>query len=118
MDFSKRLTTLRQQKGLTQEQLAPLVKMSRSALSLYELGKREPDFGALCSFADFFGTSTDYLLCRVDALELYLQPRPEEDDQFLSRVANMEGPYGEPLSQELRDIIREVVREEIARQKP
>jgi len=61
-NFSKRLTDLRQSKGLTQNELAELVNVSRSALSLYELGKREPDYETLVRLADFFDVSVDYLL--------------------------------------------------------
>jgi transcriptional regulator with XRE-family HTH domain len=63
--FADCLTRLRQEKGLTQTELAELVSISRSALSLYELGKREPDFKTLEKLADFFGVSIDYLLGRT-----------------------------------------------------
>lgn len=64
MNFPERLISLRQDKGLTQNDLANLVQISRSALSLYELGKREPDFSILSKLAQFFGVTTDYLLGR------------------------------------------------------
>lgn len=69
MSFSKRIIELRQKKGLTQNELADLVQISRSALSLYEIGKRQPDFDTLQRMADFFNVTTDYLLGRTDLLE-------------------------------------------------
>lgn len=64
MDFAKRLTLLREQKGLTQDEMAKKLNISRSALSLWEIGKREPNFETLKLLADFFGVSVDYLLGR------------------------------------------------------
>lgn len=42
-DFKNRLKELRKAKGLTQDELAENLKMSRSAISSYERGIREPD---------------------------------------------------------------------------
>lgn len=64
--FSKRLTALRNQHKLTQKELADKLNIGRSALSLYEIGQREPDLQLLCKMADFFQVSTDYLLGRTD----------------------------------------------------
>ncbi len=60
--FSRRLKELRLSNNLTQDGLAEKLSISRSALSLYELGKREPDFDTLCSISKFFNVSVDYLL--------------------------------------------------------
>lgn len=62
--FPERLKNLRKEKELTQTQLAKMIGISRGALSLYETGKREPDYCTLQKFADFFNVSTDYLLGR------------------------------------------------------
>lgn len=62
--FGKRIVSLRKEKGLTQSELANRIGISRSALSLYEIEKREPDTGTLLELANYFGVSTDYLLGR------------------------------------------------------
>lgn len=64
MKLGERLKYLRLQKGLTQEQLAEIIGISRSALSMYELDQREPDLGTLIKIADYFSVTTDYLLGR------------------------------------------------------
>lgn len=64
--FSKRLTELRNQEKLTQKELAAKLNLGRGALSLYEIGQREPDLQTLSRMADFFQVSTDYLLGRTD----------------------------------------------------
>lgn len=64
--FSKRLKKLREEKGLTQEQLADILKITRSRLSMYEQGKREPSFELQEAIADFFNVDLDYLMGRTD----------------------------------------------------
>lgn len=66
MDLGERIKYLRLQKNMTQEQLAEVIGISRSALSMYELNQREPDLNTIIKFADFFQVSTDYLLGRLD----------------------------------------------------
>ncbi len=77
MKFKNNLTELRQESGLSQEKLAKQLNISRSALSLYELGLRSPDYETLQKFADFFNVTTDYLLGRVPlkhVKEVYRSP--------------------------------------------
>lgn len=62
----ERLKSLRESEGLTQQELADRLQITRSALSLYETNKREPDNETIRKFADFFEVTTDYLLGRVD----------------------------------------------------
>ncbi|MDI3508754.1 MAG: hypothetical protein PWP48_1345 [Clostridiales bacterium] len=62
----ERLVKLRKERKMTQEELANILGISRSALSLYETNKRQPDFQTICRLADFFNVSVDYLLDRTD----------------------------------------------------
>ena len=64
--FSDRLVELRRKYGLTQKELAKILNITRSALSLYELGKREPDSEIYKSIADYFDITLDYLLGRSE----------------------------------------------------
>lgn len=66
--FKKRLISLRKKKKLTQDELAKILGISRGALSMYEIGQREPDFATLKKIADFFHISTDYLLGRTNIM--------------------------------------------------
>ena len=45
--LSDMLTYLRKRKGLSQQELANTLKISRSAIGMYETGKREPDLKLL-----------------------------------------------------------------------
>jgi transcriptional regulator with XRE-family HTH domain len=57
---------LRDKLGLTQEELSGKLGISRAALSHYETNRREPDYLTLCSIADYYQVSLDYILCRTD----------------------------------------------------
>lgn len=61
-----RLRELRRTKGLTLKEVGALVGVAESTMSLYESGKRQPDYEMLQTLAEFFGVSTDYLLGRSD----------------------------------------------------
>ena len=67
MKFNERLKELRLSRELTQEEFAKRIGISRSAVGLYETGKREPDFETLELFADFFNVDMNYLLGKTDA---------------------------------------------------
>ena len=59
------LTLLRKERGLTQEELADKLHISRSGYAHYESGERKPSVDVLIIIADFYGTSIDYLLGRT-----------------------------------------------------
>lgn len=61
--FSERLTALRKARDLSQDDVAKLLNISRSRISMYEQGKRQPDFEMLEAIADFYNVNMDYLLC-------------------------------------------------------
>lgn len=58
----ERIKALRTIFGLTQEELAKELDISRSSLSLYETGKREPDYELLRKICKYFNVTADYLL--------------------------------------------------------
>ncbi len=60
--FPQRLTSLRRERGLTQEGLAELICKRRSTVSGYETENKEPSINTICFLAHFFGVSIDYLI--------------------------------------------------------
>jgi len=60
--FGKRIVELRKRQGLTQAELARSLGISRSALSLYEIEKREPDIETLSKLSSLFKVSVGYIL--------------------------------------------------------
>lgn len=65
-ELGRRLTKLREEKGLTQKKLAKLLNMSNGTISNYENNVHSPDPNTLCRLADFYGVTTDYLLGRTN----------------------------------------------------
>ena len=59
--FSEALKNLRTSHKLTQEELAKKLRISRSAIGMYESGDREPDFETLEAIADLFNTDMNTL---------------------------------------------------------
>ena len=62
MDFQERLFTLRRQAGLSQEELANLLNVTRQAVQKWEAGASRPDMDNLMSLAEYFNVSLDYLV--------------------------------------------------------
>lgn len=60
--FSERLKLLRKEKGLKQKELARLLDIEPSKYNKWENRKSSPGYNTLCELANFFGSTTDYLL--------------------------------------------------------
>ena len=90
-----RIAALRREAGFSQAELARRLKISASAMGMYEQGRREPSAEILVSMARELNVSTDYLLTgqprthtearqaastllnRVAAAEKHLETRPD-----------------------------------------
>ena len=59
-----RIKELRKQRKERQEDVAPLIGVTRGAYANIENGKREADYETLTTLADHFGVTVDYLLGR------------------------------------------------------
>ena len=64
--FSETLSRLRKQAQLTQADLADRLGISKSAVSMYERGQREPELELLQAMADVFSVSVSALLGREE----------------------------------------------------
>ena len=62
VDFGNLLKRLRAQEGMTQQQLADKLGVTKSVVSYYELQERYPSPEILIKLASIFHVSTDYLL--------------------------------------------------------
>lgn len=60
--LSERIRELREQKNISQKQLADIMHISQSSISEYESGNQQPPLEMIVKLADFFDVSTDYLL--------------------------------------------------------
>ena len=62
MTFSEKLLKLRKREGVSQEELANRLEVSRQAVSRWELGTAMPDAPKLFQLSRIFGVTADYLL--------------------------------------------------------
>jgi len=62
LEFSEKLQELRKSRGLTQEELAELLYVSRTAISKWESGRGYPSIDSLKEISKFFSVSIDDLL--------------------------------------------------------
>ena len=62
----RRIRDMREDMDLSQKQVAEALSVTQQAYSNYELGTRDIPTDILIKLADFFGTSTDYILNRTD----------------------------------------------------
>lgn len=64
-DFSRTLSLLRQERGISQRQAAKALGISQALLSHYENGAREPGLVFVVRACDFYSVSADFLLGRT-----------------------------------------------------
>ena len=60
--IAKRLSELRKEKGVKQDEIAELLNVKRATVANYETGKRAPDYETIIKLADYYGVSCDYIL--------------------------------------------------------
>ena len=73
MDLGKKIMTMRNEKNLSQEQLAEKLNVTRQTISNWENGKFYPDIDSLVNLSKFFNVSLDVLLNYDDKVLDYLK---------------------------------------------
>lgn len=66
-----RIKDLREDRDLTQKEISQYLNISQIAYSYYEINKRSIPLEILSKLADFYNTSTDYLLYRTNEIKPY-----------------------------------------------
>ena len=62
----ERIRNFREDRDLTQKQVAEMLGMSQTGYSKYETGENDIPTQILIKLADYYNTTTDYLLGRTD----------------------------------------------------
>lgn len=109
-NFQNILKSLRKANGLTQDELAKILKISRSTIGMYENGSREPDYETLESIADFFNVDIDYLLGRTSKTTIIPDTHYYFNDDARDLAQFM---FENPEYKVLFDASRKVKREDI-----
>lgn len=86
MELNEKLQLLRKQKGLTQEELAEKLYVSRTAVSKWESGRGMPGIDSLKAISRFFAVSLDDLLSGDALLSIAENERREREASVRRRV--------------------------------
>lgn len=60
--FANRFKKLREERGLSQSDLAKELNISRGSVSFYENGSRSPDIKVLADICNYFHVTSDYMI--------------------------------------------------------
>ena len=85
----KKLQELRKNKGLTQEELAEKLFVSRTAVSKWESGRGYPSIDSLKEIARFFSVTIDDLICSDEMISLAENEKREFADKYISLICNV-----------------------------
>lgn len=85
MEFHEKLQALRKQRGLTQEELAQMLYVSRTAVSKWESGRGYPNIDSLKAIAAHFSVTVDELLSCDEVLTI----AEDEQKQSQSRLCDL-----------------------------
>lgn len=98
MEFSEKITRLRRKAGLSQEQLADQLGVTRQSVSKWESGSAMPELVKLIALSERFGVSIDYLVKDyVETVEQREVPKEEvvRLEQKLDRLSeDYKGSWG------------------------
>ena len=82
MEFNEKLQALRKQKGLTQEELADALYVSRTAVSKWESGRGYPSIDTLKDISVFFNITIDELLSGGELLNIAENDNKQKQKRF------------------------------------
>lgn len=86
MEFHNKLQELRKQRGLTQEELAQALYVSRTAVSKWESGRGYPNIDSLKALAVFFSVTIDELLSGDQVLTIAEEDHRQKEARFRGLV--------------------------------
>ncbi len=84
MEFNEKLQQLRKSRGLTQEELAEALFVSRTAVSKWESGRGYPNIDSLKELSRFFSVKIDDLICSEEILSAAENEKKEFTGKYLS----------------------------------
>lgn len=86
MEFNEKLQELRKNKGLTQEELAEALYVSRTAISKWESGRGYPSIDSLKEISKYFSVTIDELLSSDEVLSIAEEDNKQREKHFRSLV--------------------------------
>ena len=86
MEFNEKLQELRKNKDLTQDELAEILFVSRTAISKWESGRGYPNIDSLKRIAKFFSVTVDSLLSGDEVLTIAEEDSKQKENSFCDLV--------------------------------
>lgn len=83
MEFNEKLQELRKRRGMTQEELAQALFVSRTAISKWESGRGYPNLDSLRQISRFFSVSIDELICPEEIITAAEAEKKASIDRYL-----------------------------------
>ena len=88
MEFHEKLAELRKSKGLTQEELAEALFVSRTAVSKWESGRGYPGIDSLKQISRFFSVTIDELICPREIITAAEDDKKALISRYVSVIGN------------------------------
>ena len=88
MEFNEKLQELRKSKGLTQEELAEKLFVSRTAISKWESGRGYPSIDSLKEISRYFSVTIDELICPEEIISAAVEERQAFAGRTLAFICN------------------------------
>ena len=88
MEFHEKLLELRKSKGMTQEELAEALFVSRTAISKWESGRGYPSIDSLKEISRFFSVTIDELICSQEMIAAAEDDKKESISRFIAVITN------------------------------
>jgi len=86
MNFNEKLQELRKQKNITQEELAEVLFVSRTAISKWESGRGYPNIESLKAISKYFSVTIDELLSGEEVLSIAEEDNKQKESHFRDLV--------------------------------
>ena len=105
-----RIKFLREEVGMTQQELADKLNGAKSTVAMYEKGDRKPSLEILVKLSEIFNCSIDYILCKTDIRN----PEMQEDPLGLAKIGfNMKDytPPTETQKAQIEELIKVIMKD-------
>lgn len=89
MEFNEKLQKLRMREGLTQEELAQKLHVSRTAVSKWESGRGYPSIDSLKAVARYFHVTIDEMICGEEIVTLAEQEKKASGKQYTALICGI-----------------------------
>lgn len=104
--FKEQLKKIRLKRGLSQSQLADKLKVGKSTISMYESGKREPNFEMLEAIADVLNVNLHFLMGDENPDFTQVEPLLPNETEAMMLYRSLDSEDQAEIRGEMRGMLR------------